>query len=87
MIHIQNFSNIFDISEWKVITKFLKDIYVSSEKKDLGHIISDFQPQDQDIKIKFNDKFLYSDSFEGVVGENTDLLKVEIINFENVNLF
>ena len=77
-----NFSNIFDISEWKVITKLLKDIYVSSEKKDLGHIISDFQPQDQDIKIKFNDKFLYSDSFEEVVGENTDLLKVEIINFE-----
>ena len=77
-----SFSNIFNISEWKVITKLLKDIYISSEKKDLGQINSDFQPQDQDIKIKFNDTFLYSDSFEGVVGKNTDLLKVDIINFE-----
>ena len=77
-----NFSNIFDISEWKVITKLLKDIYISSEKKDLGQINSDFQPQDQDIKISFNDSFLYSDSFEGVIGKNTDLLKLNIINYE-----
>ena len=77
-----NFSKIFDISEWKVITKILKDIYISSEKQDLGHIDSDFKPQDQDIKIKFKDSFLYSDLCEKKDGNNTDLLKTNIINFE-----
>ena len=32
--------------------------------------------------FKFNDSFLYSDSFEGVIGKNTDLLKLNIINYE-----
>lgn len=77
-----SFSQIFDISEWKVITKILNDIFISSEKKDLGHINSDFKPQDQDIKIKFNDSFLYSDLCEWKGGNNTDLLKTNIINFE-----
>ena len=53
-----SFSRIFDISEWKVVTKILKDIFISSEKNNLGHINSDFEPQDKDIKIKFNNSFL-----------------------------
>ena len=77
-----SFSQIFDVSEWKVITKILNDIFISSEKKDLGHVNSDFKPQDQDVLIKFNDSFLYSDLCERNGGNNTDLLKTNIINFE-----
>ena len=78
-----SFSKIFDISEWKVVTKIMRDIYISSETKNLGQINSDFEPQDQDIKVKFNNSFLYSDSFEGKVGNSNDLLKANIIDFEN----
>jgi len=78
-----SFSKIFDISEWKAVTKIMRDIYTSSETKNLGQINSDFEPQDQDIKIKFNNSFLYSDSFEGKVGNSNDLLKANIIDFEN----
>ena len=80
-----SFSRIFDISEWKVITKILKDIFISSEKNNLGHINSDFEPQDKDIKIKFNNSFLYSDSFDGKVSKDTSLLKAHIINFEKIH--
>jgi hypothetical protein len=77
-----SFSQIFDVSEWKVITKILNDIFISSEKKDLGQVNSDFKPQDQDVLIKFNDSFLYSDLCERNGVNNTDLLKTNIINFE-----
>ena len=80
-----SFSRIFDISEWKVVTKILKDIFISSEKNNLGHINSDFEPQDNDIKIKFNNSFLYSDSFDGKVSKDTSLLKAHIINFEKIH--
>lgn len=77
-----NFSKIFDIAEWQVISKLLKNIYISSEKKDLGHINSDFKPKDQDIKIKFISSFSYSDLCDGGVGDSADLLKKCITNFE-----
>ena len=80
-----SFSRIFDISEWKVVTKILKDIFISSEKNNLGHINSDFEPQDKDIKIKFNNSFLYSDSFDGKVSKDTSLLKAHIIKFEKIH--